>query len=118
MCVLISVYDISGHFPLIAILVLFIVSVGCVSVYNVCFQCFCKLYQSACSSSNCLVCTVFQSASLSSQFHWTQPNVWQKFVWDYSRIPSDSVNLVTELRQLTFCTRLSDFSFVYYVSTS
>ena len=32
---------------------------GCVSVYNVCFQCFCKLYQSACSSINLLVHTVF-----------------------------------------------------------
>ena len=36
----------------------------CISVYNVCFQCFCKLYQSACSSNN-LVRTVFRSASLS-----------------------------------------------------
>ena len=28
---------------------------GCVSVYNVCFQRFCELYQSACSSNNLLV---------------------------------------------------------------
>ena len=58
---LISVYDISGHFHTG---IVHCVS-GCVSVYNSCFQCFCKLYQSACSSSNFLVCTVFRSTSLS-----------------------------------------------------
>ena len=32
---------------------------GCVSVYNVCFQRFCKLYQSACSSNNFLYVQFF-----------------------------------------------------------
>ena len=71
---------------------------------------FCKLYQSACSSSNFLVRTVFQSVSLSCcNFNGHNLMFGKSFVQDYSSISLDSVNLVRELRQLTFCTRLSDF---------
>ena len=86
-----------GHLHLIAGIV-HCVS-GCVSVYNVCFQRFSKLYQSACSSSNCLVRTVFQSASLSCRnFIGHNLTFGKSSVRDYSSIPSDSVNLVRELR--------------------
>ena len=68
-------------------------------MYNVCFQGFSKLYQSACSSSNCLVRTVFQSASLSCRnFIGHNLTFGKSSVRDYSSIPSDSVNLVRELR--------------------
>ena len=86
-----------GHLHLIAGIV-HCVS-GCVSVYNVCFQRFCKLYQPAGSSSNCLVHTVFQSASLSCH-NFIRHNLMfgKSFVQDYSSLPSDSVNSVRELR--------------------
>ena len=72
---------------------------GCVSVYKVCFQHFCKLYQSACNSSNVLVRTIFQSASLSCRnFIGHNLMFGKSFVQDYSSIPSDSVNLVRELK--------------------
>jgi len=72
---------------------------GCVSVYNVCFQRFCKLYQSACSSNNFLVRTVFRSASLSCRNFVGHNFMFGKsFVRDYSGIPLDTVNLVRELR--------------------
>ena len=58
---------------------------GCVSVCNVCFQRFCKLYQSACSSSNFLARTVFQSASLSCRnFIGHNLMFGKSFVRDYS----------------------------------
>ena len=72
---------------------------GCVSVYNVCFQRFCKLYQSACSSNNFHVRTVFRSASLSCRNFVGHHFMFGKsFVRDYSGIPLDTVNLVRELR--------------------
>ena len=59
---------------------------GCVSVYNVCFQRFYKLYQSACSSNN-LVRTVFRSASLSCRnFIGHNLMFGKSFVRDYSVI--------------------------------
>ena len=68
-------------------------------VYNVCFQCFCKLYQSACCSNNVLVHTVFRSASLSCR-NLIGHNIMfgKSFVQDYSGISLYSVNLVRELR--------------------
>ena len=96
---------------------------GCVSVHNVCFQRFSKLYQSACSSSNCLVHTVFQSASLSCcNFIGHNLMFGKGFVRDYSSVPSDSVNPVRELRDNSlfvtgFQTSELNLS-VHYVSTS
>ena len=96
---------------------------GCVILYNACFQHFCKLYQSACSSSNFLVCTVFQSVSLSCRnFNGHNLMFGKSFVRDYSSISLDSVNLVKELRDNSLF--VPDFQtselnlFVYYVSTS
>ena len=68
-------------------------------MYNVCFQHFSKLYQPACSSSNCLVRTVFQSVSLFCH-NFIRHNLMfgKSFVRDYSSLPSDSVNSVRELR--------------------
>ena len=68
---------------------------GYVSVY-MCFQCFCKLYQPACSSNNLLMRTVFHSASLSCH------NLINSFVRDYSSISLHSVHLVRELRDNSF----------------
>ena len=71
----------------------------CVSVYNMCFQHFCKLHQSACSSRNLIVCTVFRSGSLSCHnFIGLNSMFGNSFVRDYSSISLDSVNLVRELR--------------------
>ena len=55
------------------------------------------------------VCTVFCSASLSCH-NFIGHNIMfgKSFVQDYSGISLQSVNLVGELRQLTFCTRFSD----------
>ena len=76
-----------------------------------CFQRFCKLYQSACCSNNLLVRTVFPSASLSCR-NFIGHNIMfgKSFVRDYSGVSLYSVNLVRELRlgQLTFGTRFSD----------
>ena len=83
---------------------------GCVSAYNVCFQRSCKLYQSTCSSNYLLVRTVFRSASLSCRnFIGNNLMFGKSFVWDYSGISLDSVNLVRELRDNSFCVpRFSD----------
>ena len=65
----------------------------------VCFQRFCKLYKSACSSNNFLVRTVFRFASLSCRNFVGHNFMFGKsFVRDYSGIPLDTVNLVRELR--------------------
>ena len=92
-------------------------------MYNICFQRFCKLYQSACSSSNFLVHTVFQSASLSCRnFIGHNLMFGKSFVRDYSSISLDSVNLVRELRDNSLFVpgfQTSELNlFVHYVSTS
>ena len=63
---------------------------GCVSVYNVCFQCFCKLYQSACSISYILFFNLHLSPVAISL------DTTQEFCT--GSISLDSVNLFRELR--------------------
>ena len=71
-------------------------------MYNICFQRFCKLYQSACNSSNFLVSTVFHSVSLSCRnFIGHNLMFGKSFVRDYS-ISLDSVNLVREVLNQAF----------------
>ena len=58
------------------------------------------MHQSACSSSNFLVRTVFPSVFLSSHnFIGHNLTFGKSFVQDYSNICLDSVNLVRELRE-------------------
>ena len=76
---------------------------GCVKV------CIMFVFNASLSCINLLV-VVFQSASLSCRNFMGHNLLFGKsFAWDYSRIPSDSVNLVRVERKLTFCTRFSDF---------
>ena len=72
---------------------------GCTSVFNICYKRFCSMFHSACSSSNLLVCNVFQSASLSCRnFIGFNFKFGKDFLRDYSDVCLDSVGMIREIR--------------------